>query len=265
MDVEKAFEGALGACKDWKLFIPYFLLYFIPLILLALFVVFSGLGSEIMGFYSDLKEYADNREGEIKIPEYTNFIEAIPLVVMSIIVVTILSIYFKVLFFVMIAKKINKKKYNIFNEVWKYIFRYIWLKILVSLIFLIVPVILFLISLTTIGISWLFILLIFISVCVSLIYFIFIGVRLIFVEPVMFIKNESATETIKIAFKSTKGKFWFAFLIGILIYMINFVSGFFNSFVFTFIFLFPFLAVIYALGSTFSQAFRFYAYLQFRK
>ena len=209
----------------------------------------------------------------------------IALLAIFIIINAIVLIYFSCMTYAMIALAIHEKDIgfqNVIKVTNNFLFQFIWLGILLTLI-VIIPIAMVIgitVSLYSLSkiLSVLSGLIFFILVMV---YIIFISLRIFFVIPIMYVDQKNAIDSIKYSFQITKGQIGqviiiFFIIAGITIFSNNFInqplSGIYSNVMFgsnwikisiSLIFVLFFI-ILKSFASVFEYAFLFYSYIDFK-
>lgn len=217
-------------------------------------------------------------------------IKNIILIVLFIIIGGFCSFYFSCMSYVLIALTFKKKAFkkdkidtsNLIKLTNKFLLKFFSLKLLSMLIFIsplliTIPLIIFLFFLNKV----LGLLSILLSIFLFLAYLIFMNLRLIFVEPPIFLEEKSPVESIKHSFNLTKGHLkkvlivWLM-IVGISIFINSFIGKPFYDTYFNILFessiirilinfmLFASFLVLESFVFTFKNIFLFYTYIDFR-
>lgn len=308
MDIKNNFTISFNQLRKNKvIIIPILISLIIPLILFSIYFYVSGLSDvtydlaelhneykeqEPLGYIAGTNEFYKGfvRYANEKGFDWTRFTDLITteniiLLIIFILITFIFSIYLSCAVFSMISLNIKKRSLdfsNTFGQTNRLLFRYIFLRILISLIFgvplslaVVISILSFFISPILGGI------LIFFFIILIIAYLIIMGLRLFFVTPLMFIEHRSASTSIKNCFKITKGRLKHVFFIFAIIYGITlFTNSIANSplsgsignlimtdNIFTSIivfFIMIFFIILKALMLTFVHMFLFYSYIDFK-
>jgi len=210
----------------------------------------------------------------------------INLLVIFIIIGVIGLFYFSCMTYAMIALAIHKKDIgfqNVIKVTNNFLLQFLWLRILLTFI-LIVPLAI-VIGITTYIYSFNMILSLFsglISFILIMIFMVFIGLRLFFAIPAMYVDQKNAIDSIKHSFQITRGQIWqvviiFSIIWGISIFLNSFIgqplSGTYSNVMFgsnwikisiNFI-LVLFFVILQSFVFTFEHIFLFYSYIDFKK
>jgi len=248
-------------------------------------ITYLSKGSSNSPYNKELSGYLDEKGFEWD--NYKQLLNSrnIALLAIFIIISAIGLFYFSCMTYAMIALAIHKKDIgfqNVIKVANNFLFQFLWLRILLTFI-LIVPIVI-LIGITTFLYSFNIILGLLsglISFILMMIYMIFIGLRLFFVTPAMYIDQKNAVSSIKHSFQITKGYIWqvviiFSIIWGISIFLNSFVgqplSGTYSNVMFgsnwikifiNFI-LVLFFVILQSFAFTFEHIFLFYSYIDFK-
>ncbi|HLC73199.1 MAG TPA: hypothetical protein VJH20_01015 [Candidatus Nanoarchaeia archaeon] len=286
MDIKKDFNKSFNALKKNKVIIaPILISMIIPLLLAYLYIQITG----VYGLLSDSAN--DIRQGggglvNTEIVKEIFALENLTWLLIFILIGSIILFYLSCVSLALITMNVLKKElnfHNMINLANKYLFKFLTLNVLMFLIMMapvltaiIIIILIFIISNMAGVISLIF------AIILSISYFIFIFLRLLFVNPVMFIENKSATKSIAFSYQITKHHLRqvliiYAIIIGITIisniFIVNPLNESYISFIASdsllksiamVILIFLFLIIesfVYAL----EQLFLFYSYIDFRR
>ena len=286
MDIKKDFNKSFNALKKNKVIIaPILISMIIPLLLAYLYIQITG----VYGLLSDSAN--DIRQGggglvNTEIVKEIFALENLTWLLIFILIGSIILFYLSCVSLALITMNVLKKElnfHNMINLANKYLFKFLTLNVLMFLIMMapvltaiIIIILIFIISNMAGVISLIF------AIILSISYFIFIFLRLLFVNPVMFIENKSATKSIAFSYQITKHHLRqvliiYAIIIGITIisniFIVNPLNESYISFIASdsllksiamVILIFLFLIIesfVYAL----EQLFLFYSYVDFRR
>jgi len=286
LDIKKDFNKSFNALKKNKVIIaPILISMIIPLLLAYLYIQITG----VYGLLSDSAN--DIRQGggglvNTEIVKEIFALENLTWLLIFILIGSIILFYLSCVSLALITMNVLKKElnfHNMINLANKYLFKFLTLNVLMFLIMMapvltaiIIIILIFIISNMAGVISLIF------AIILSISYFIFIFLRLLFVNPVMFIENKSATKSIAFSYQITKHHLRqvliiYAIIIGITIisniFIVNPLNESYISFIASdsllksiamVILIFLFLIIesfVYAL----EQLFLFYSYIDFRR
>ena len=286
MDIKKDFNKSFNELKKNKVIIaPILISMIIPLLLAYLYIQITG----VYGLLSDSAN--DIRQGggglvNTEIVKEIFALENLTWLLIFILIGSIILFYLSCVSLALITMNVLKKElnfHNMINLANKYLFKFLTLNVLMFLIMMapvltaiIIIILIFIISNMAGVISLIF------AIILSISYFIFIFLRLLFVNPVMFIENKSATKSIAFSYQITKHHLRqvliiYAIIIGITIisniFIVNPLNESYISFIASdsllksiamVILIFLFLIIesfVYAL----EQLFLFYSYIDFRR
>lgn len=292
-----------------KIVIPAFCYMVLPLILIYLFVQLSGFGSlvnEIVVNYNDFSKNSATQNSISNTPfneeesfinylnekgynwgRYSQLFNAKNLfLLMSFVIIGLAGLlYFSSLSYVMVMLAYETKKFGyahvlrIANKLFVNLFL---LRIFTGLIF-ILPLIFVIFLIIVFGVVPVLALLIsFVLILLIIVYWVFMGLRLFFVTPILYLERRSSSDSIRHSYLITKGNLKEVFLLWLTLVLISLVMGWFinqplynlyipllflNKFPFVFVsllFMFFFL-LLTSFAYTFQKLFLFCSYREFKK
>jgi len=287
LEIKKSFETSFKELGKHKVIVfPVLLSIFIPIILTLIYVDISGLREVMQTSFekSDVNNVNDNSQSDKLYNLIT--VENIILLIIFVFIGIISLIYLTCATFSLITLNICKKDLNFYDMIKltnKYLFRYISLNILYALIIIIPTLLVFLVAFlifSTQKVLGIFSAVI--AVILLLVYMIYIGLRLFFSTPILFIEKKSASQSLLYSFHITKGHLKQVFIIYTIILGISLLSGqisgnpiqssiieyFKSENVFKSIFMIFLIAIfvlIEAIVVALEQLFFFYSYVDFRR